>query len=147
MLKEYAGTILETEEGPVLFFSRKDDKSFGETDLYMARKIPNGNWGIPQNLGPNINSKYKEDFPYLTPDGKTLYFASEGHSSMGGFDLFKSVWDEETQAWSKPQNLGYPVNTPDDEQQIYVFADHRAAYVSAWRPGGLGNSRYLSFKV
>lgn len=137
--KEYAGTILETEEGPVLFFSRKDDKSYGETDLYMARKIPNGNWGLPQNLGPNINSKYKEDFPYLTPDGKTLYFSSEGHSSIGGFDLFKSVWDEEAQTWGKPQNLGYPLNTPDDEQQIYVFADHRAAYVSAWRPGGLGN--------
>lgn len=137
--KEYAGTILETEEGPVLFFSRKDDQSLGETDLYMAKKIPNGNWGVPQNLGPNVNTKYKEDFPYLTPDGKTLYFASEGHSSMGGFDLFKSVWDEETHSWGKPQNLGYPVNTPDDDQQIFVFPDHRAAYVSAWRPGGLGN--------
>ena len=137
--KEYTGTILETEEGSVLFFSRKDKSTYGETDLYMSKKLPNGTWGPPQNLGANINTQYKEDFPYLTPDGKTLYFSSEGHSSIGGFDLFKSVWDEETKAWGKPQNLGYPVNTPDDEQQIFVFPDHRAAYISAWRPGGLGN--------
>lgn len=137
--KEYAGTIADTEDGPVLFFAREDKESLGETDIYMARMLPNGQWAIPQNLGPNINTKYKEDFPFLAPDGRTLYFSSEGHTSMGGYDLFKSEWDAESQSWGKPQNLGYPLNTPDDEQQICMLADNRAGYYSAYRPGGLGD--------
>ena len=137
--KEFAGTIFETEEGPVLYFSRHDENSIGESDIYTSKKLPNGHWGLPTNLGPNINTKYKEDFPYLAPDGKTLFFSSEGHSSMGGFDLFKAVWDEETQTWGKPQNLGFPINTPDDEEQICMLKDNSAGYYSAYRPGGLGD--------
>jgi tetratricopeptide (TPR) repeat protein len=136
--KEYAGTIADTEEGPVLFFSRKDNTCIGETDIFMARMLPTGQWALPQNLGSNINTKYREDFPFLSADGKTLYFSSEGHTSMGGFDLFKSAWDEDIQGWGKPQNLGYPLNTPDDEQQICMLSDNRAGYYSAWRPGGMG---------
>jgi hypothetical protein len=137
--KEYSGTIADTEEGAVLFFARQDNNSIGETDIYIAKMLPNGQWAIPQNLGPNINTKYKEDFPFLSADGKILYFSSEGHSSMGGFDLFKSAWDEETQSWGKPQNLGYPINTADDEQQICMLSDNRAGYYSAYRPGGIGD--------
>jgi tetratricopeptide (TPR) repeat protein len=137
--KEYSGSIAETENGPVLFFVRKDKQSIGETDIYMAKMLPNGQWALPQHLGDNINTHYREDFPWLSADGKTLYFASEGHSSMGGFDIFKSAWDEESQTWGKPQNLGYPLNTADDEEQISILPDNRAGYVSAFRPGGMGD--------
>ncbi|HEY1039677.1 MAG TPA: hypothetical protein VGF30_09750, partial [Bacteroidia bacterium] len=116
-----------------------DAQSIGESDIYTSRLLPNGQWAIPMNLGPNINTKYKEDFPFLSPDGKILYFSSEGHSSMGGYDLFKSVWDEEEKTWGKPQNLGFPINTADDEQQICMLADNRAGYYSAYRPGGFGD--------
>lgn len=138
--KEYSGSIFETDDGPVLYFVRRDPKtSVGESDIYTARMLPTGQWGLPQNIGPNINTKYREDFPWLSTDGKTLYFSSEGHSSMGGFDLFKSIWDEEKQEWSKPINLGFPLNTADDERQISILPDNRAGYVSALRPGGMGD--------
>ncbi|MGZ3904464.1 MAG: tetratricopeptide repeat protein [Bacteroidia bacterium] len=136
--KEYSGSIFETEDGPILYFVRNDKTSLGETDIYTARLLPNGQWGLPKNMGPNINTKYREDFPWLSADGKTFYFSSEGHSSMGGFDLFKCVWDEFDKEWSKPINLGYPLNTSDDERQISILPDNRAGYMSALRPGGLG---------
>jgi tetratricopeptide (TPR) repeat protein len=137
--KEYSGSIFNTEEGPILYFVRQDKNSIGETDIYTARMLPTGQWGIPVNIGPKINSKYREDFPWLSADGKTLYFSSEGHSSMGGFDLFKCIWDEIDKEWSTPINLGYPLNTSDDERQISVLPDTRAGYTSALRPGGFGD--------
>jgi tetratricopeptide (TPR) repeat protein len=137
--KEYSGSIFDTDDGPILYFVRNDKNSLGETDIYTARLLPNGQWGIPQNIGSNINTKYREDFPWLSTDGKTLYFSSEGHSSMGGFDLFKSIWDEDDHKWSKPINLGYPLNTSDDDRQISILPDNRAGYTSALRPGGLGD--------
>ena len=137
--KEYSGTIFNTEEGPILFFVRKDKSGFGETDIYTAKQLPNGKWGKPVNLGSNINTKYHEDFPFLSSDGKTLFFSSEGHTSIGGFDLFKSTWDETSQTWSKPENLGYPLNTADDEEQICMLPDNHAGYISTFRPEGLGD--------
>jgi tetratricopeptide (TPR) repeat protein len=138
--KEYSGSIFETDDGPVLYFVRRDPKtSYGESDIYTARMLPTGQWGLPQNIGANINTKYREDFPWLSTDGKTLYFSSEGHSSMGGFDMFKSIWDEEKQEWSKPINLGYPLNTSDDERQMSILPDNRAGYISALRPEGMGD--------
>lgn len=137
--KEYSGSIFETEDGPILYFVRKGKDCVGESDIFTARQLPTGAWGIPRNIGTKINTKYKEDFPWLSMDGKTLYFASEGHSSMGGFDLFKSSWDDGENAWTEPVNLGYPLNTSDDERQISILPDNRAGYVSAVRPGGLGD--------
>ncbi len=137
--KEYSGSIANTENGQVLFFVRKDKTCIGLTDIFMSRRLPTGEWGPAFNLGPNINTKYKEDFPWLSKDGKTLYFSSEGHNSMGGFDIFKSVWDDDLQFFGPAQNLGYPVNTTDDEQQITILPDNRAGYLSAVRPEGLGD--------
>jgi tetratricopeptide (TPR) repeat protein len=137
--KEYSGSIFNTDDGPVLYFVRNDKTSYGDKDIYTARLLPTGQWGIPQNIGPNINTKYGEEFPWLSTDGKTLYFSSEGHSSMGGYDLFKSIWDEEKKEWSKPINLGYPLNTADDEKQISILPDNRAGYVSALRKDGMGD--------
>jgi hypothetical protein len=137
--KEYSGSISHTEEGDVLVFARKDANSLGGTDIYQAKRLPNGMWALPMHLGNNVNTKYNEDFPMISMDGKTLYFSSEGHSSMGGYDLFKSQWDEEKMEWGTPTNLGYPLNTPDDERQISILPDHRAGYVCALRPGGYGD--------
>lgn len=135
-------------ENEILFFSSsRPENNLGQTDIYYCRRVPkpgpNGeviyDWGLPISCGPNVNTKYKEEFPSVSSDGKTLYFASEGHSSMGGFDLFKSVWDEDAQQWSKPRNLGYPINTPDDELNISFLSSGRVAYISAMREDGLGD--------
>jgi len=126
------------EDGSIMIFARRE-KVTSESDLYMCRKLPNGKWSLAQKLPETINTEYNEDFPYLGNDGKTLYFASEGHNSMGGYDLFKTTWNPETNTYTKPQNLGYPVNSTDDDRNICVTPDNRVAYVSAFRPGGFGD--------
>ncbi len=132
-------------EQELLLLSSSRPGNFGETDIYSSRKIPSvksktgWEWGEPQNLGPNINTQYSEEFPHLSADGKTLYFASKGHSSMGGFDIFKSVWDEDENTWSAPKNLGYPINNSQDNMNISFTSEGRIAYMSAMREDGLGD--------
>lgn len=111
----------------------------GEDDIYMSRRLPNGEWGVPTNLGPNINTPYREAFPVITEDGKTLYFSSQGHTSMGGYDIFKSRWDEHNKCWGKPTNVGYPLNTTDDDMMFSVAKNGRDGYISTWRKEGLGD--------
>lgn len=134
---ETAGSI--SPDGNVIFFASKRDGGLGETDIYMARKLPNGNWAKAQNLGPKINTKYREDFPEIAPDGKTLYFSSQGHAGMGDFDLFQSTWNEEENTWTEAKNLGYPINTAGDDRSISFTENNRVAYISAVREGGLGD--------
>jgi tetratricopeptide (TPR) repeat protein len=126
-------------ETEILYFSSSRSGNTGMTDIYTCKKLPGGfGWGQPVQLSTNINTKYKEEFPWVSADGKTLYFTSQGHSSIGGFDIFKSVWDEDANDWSKPKNLGYPINTAEDNMTI-SFISERVAYVSAFREEGLGD--------
>ncbi len=125
-------------DGNTLFFVRGETRE-EQTDIFICRRLPNGNWSEPFKLGNEINSAYNEDFPYLSTDGVTLYFSSEGHNSMGGFDLFKTVWNPEENTWTKAENLGYPLNTTDDDRSISLTSDNRVGYISALRPGGQGD--------
>lgn len=122
-----------------MFFAAVRKNGLGESDIYCTKKLPNGEWGIPRNLGPNVNTQYKEGFPVVSEDEQTLYFASQGHTSMGGFDIFKSHWDEEKQEWGKAINIGYPVNTPDDDMMFSLAGKGRDGYLSAWRKEGFGD--------
>lgn len=110
-----------------------------DKDLFVSRLLPTGKWGVPQSLGNAINSEMDEDFPNLSPDGKTLYFASEGHNGMGGFDIYKAEWNENTQSWGNLKNAGYPINTPDDDRYFRPCSNGRYAYISAVRDEGLGD--------
>lgn len=121
-----------------LFFASKRKNGLGGKDIYMTRKLPNGKWAKAQNLGSNVNTKYDEDFPNLFYDGKTLYFSSKGHNSMGGYDYFKTTWNPVTNEWSKAENLGYPLNTPRDNISISFTKDKSHAYVSCWREDSKG---------
>ena len=125
-------------DGNVMVFSRRD-KLTSTSDLFVCKKLPNGKWGAAQKLPATINTEYNEDFPYISNNSSTLYFASEGHNSMGGFDLFKTEWKMDENTFSEPVNLGYPVNSTDDDRNICVTPDDRVAYISAFRPGGLGD--------
>jgi outer membrane protein OmpA-like peptidoglycan-associated protein len=95
-----------------------------------------GRWGEAQNLGSIINTKYDEEGVFMHPDGKTLYFSSKGHNSMGGYDIFKTVYENGT--WSKPENIGYPINTAGDDVFFSVSASGIHGYYSSAKPGGKG---------
>jgi tetratricopeptide (TPR) repeat protein len=123
----------------ILFFAANYPDSYGGLDLYYSVKLPNGTWGAPVNLGQTINTPYDEEYPYISSDGAYLYFASTGHNSMGGYDIFKSKWDKENMTFSKPENLGYPVNTPDDETVISFTQSGRFAYMSRYMVGNKGD--------
>ncbi|MES2678452.1 MAG: hypothetical protein V4635_01145 [Bacteroidota bacterium] len=127
-----------SEDGNILFFARRM-KQGEQSDLYLCRKLPNGTWAIPQKLPDHINTPHNEESPYLSYDCQTLYFASEGHNSMGGYDLFKSKWDQTKNTFSAPVNMGYPINSADDDRSICVTEDNRIAYISAFRPNGYGD--------
>lgn len=128
-----------TTDANTLFFAAVRKTGMGESDIYSTHRLPSGEWGVPQNLGPNINTKYKEGFPVISEDGKTLYFASQGHTSMGGFDIFKSKWESDKEEWGPAVNIGYPVNTPDDDMMYSLSGNSRDGYLSAWRKEGFGD--------
>ena len=142
-LPEQVNAKIETSgcfgpEGNIIVFARRESVD-GKNDIYTCRKLPTGVWGQPFKLPAQINTQYNEDFPFLGSDGLTLYFASEGHNSMGGYDLFKSVLNPEDNTWSKAENLGYPINSFGDDRSISLTPDMRAGYISAFRPGGYGD--------
>ncbi|MEI6347574.1 MAG: hypothetical protein WCP69_06480 [Bacteroidota bacterium] len=122
-----------------IFFASKRPGGKGKRDLWMAKKLPTGVWGNAINLGDTINTEHDEDFPQIAPDGKTLYFASTGHYGMGNYDLFKCTWDSKTNTFTKPENLGYPINTPDDNKTISFSKSGRYAYIHDVREGGSGD--------
>jgi len=136
--KGFESSATISADGNTLFFASHREGGKGGKDIYMTRKLPTGEWALPQNLGENINTSYDEDFPNLFYDGTTLYFSSKGHNTIGGYDYFKSTWDPETNKWSKAENLGYPLNTTRDNVCISFTEDKRHAYVSAWRKDSRG---------
>ncbi len=115
-----------------LFFTSNREGGYGGMDVYMTKLNANGKWGAPKNLGPNINSLYDEDTPMLHPDGKTLYFSSEGHNSMGRMDVFYSEMKPDS-SWTPPVNLGYPINTPDDDFFFVPTINKSEAYYASSR--------------
>ncbi len=126
-----------TEDGEQLIFASDRPGGFGGLDLYLSKKV-NGDWGPPVNLGPEINTQFNEDRPFLINNGKILFFSSQGHSTMGGYDLFRSEL-QSNGLWSKPSNLGYPINTPDDNIFFMPVENGNAGYYSTNKdPAGEG---------
>ncbi len=126
-------------DGNTLYFASTREGGFGGTDLYFSKKLPNGTWGPAQNLGKEINTPFDEDFPNLSADGKVLYFSSNGHTTMGGYDIFKAELNTATNQFTNPKNIGYPINTPEDNYNFRVSSNGRYGYISALRDGGLGD--------
>lgn len=125
-------------DGQELFYvSRNKKLTTGGKDILISRRNEKGKWDEPRNIGGLINTPYDEEGVFLTADGRFLYFASKGHNSMGGFDIFRSE-RKDNGAWSVPENLGYPINTPDDE--VFYITDQTGVfgYYSTIREGGNG---------
>jgi hypothetical protein len=120
-----------SSDGKTLYFTSNRKGTYGGLDIYKSSRDSKGEWGPAVNLGPVINSKYNEETPFITEDGKTLYFSSYGHNSMGGYDVFYSnLLDDGT--WSVPINAGYPINTPDDDVFYLPVKNGNFAYYSRY---------------
>lgn len=136
--QEIAASI--SQYGNILFFASNRKGGFGGTDIYICKIVPSGagGWSEPQNAGPNINTPLDDDFPNLSPDGKTLYFSSKGHASMGGYDIFKSEYESSTNTFSAPKNIGYPINTTDDDMNFRISKNGKFGYIASSRNDGIG---------
>ena len=133
-------------DGKTLYFVSARPGGIGETDIYSSTLKPDNSWGAPRNLGPMINTPGKEESVFIHPDGKTLYFGSNGHVGMGGLDLYVSRKNEKGQ-WGNPVNLGYPINTYGDENSILVAASGNVAYFASDREGGQGGLDLYQFDL
>lgn len=133
-----------TEKGNLLIFASDRPGGFGGLDLYISKKI-NGDWGPAVNLGPQINTALNEDRPFLINNGKTLFFSSQGHENMGGYDLFRSDL-QSNNLWSQPENIGYPVNTPDDNVFFMPVENGKSGYYSIFKESG-GSGKEDIYKI
>jgi hypothetical protein len=129
-----------------LYFVSKRAGGKGGSDLYCSTLTPNGEWATPVNLSDSTNTPYDELSPFIHPDNQTLYFASNGHPGMGGMDLFVTRRKSDG-TWSKPVNLGYPINTPEEETSLAVSALGTEAFYAANRKEGYGSLDIYSFTL
>lgn len=134
--KSWEPSACLSPDGNTIYFVSDRKGGFGGRDIWRCVKLPNNKWSLPTNLGPKINTPYDEEAPFIHPDGVTLFFASKGHKTMGGFDIFFSTLTDS--GWTNPQNMGYPVNTTDDDVFYVMSADGKRAYFSSFREGGKG---------
>lgn len=137
----YESSITITADESTIYFASERPGGLGGLDIYSCKKDKKGAWTIVKNVGPAINTEYDDDAPYIEPDGKTLYFSSRGRKGMGGFDMFKSTLiNFEKREWTEPENLGYPINTPNDDVFIVGTGKPNRFYYSSVRDDGFGYS-------
>lgn len=126
-------------DGNAIFFASIRPGGLGGSDIYVCRRLPSGKWSPAFNLGPEVNTAQNEDFPNISPDGNLLFFSSMGHTSMGGYDIFVAKWDENEGVFTGAKNLGYPINTPEDDMNFRLSATGKYGYLSARRKEGFGD--------
>ena len=127
-----------TPDGNTIYFVSDKEGGLGGRDIYTSTKSLKGKWGEAVNLGSIINTPEDEEGIFVHPDGKTIYFSSKGHQTMGGYDVFKSFYNDSLKSWSKPENIGYPINTTDEDVFFSVAASGKHAYYSSVRADGYG---------
>lgn len=133
-------------DGTLLYFASNREGGFGGTDIWLSRQLPDGRWGKPENLGPNVNTESDEEAPFITNDGAALYFSSNGHPGLGEQDIFMVRKSYEGQ-WSKPTNLGTPVNSSYRELGFFLTADGKNGYFSSDRETGFGGMDIYKFEL
>jgi len=129
--------VTMARDGKTLYFVSDRPGGLGGRDIYRCVKLPNGQWSQALNVGAPINTEYDEATPFLHNNGKELFFSSNNNKSMGGYDIFYTKLDENNK-WTEPLNLGYPVNTADDDVSFSTTPDGKRGYYSSAKPGGNG---------
>ncbi|MDX2445030.1 MAG: hypothetical protein QNK30_14640, partial [Bacteroidales bacterium] len=144
--KYWESHATESKDGKTLYFTSNRKGGIGGLDIYKSELDSTGAWGPAMNLGPKINTEYNEETPFLTHDSQTLYFSSRGHFSMGGYDIFySSLYDDGN--WSTPLNMGYPINTPDDDKFYVPAREGHYAYYSLFTKTGYGKMDIFNLEV
>ncbi len=128
-----------TADGKYIYFSSNRPGGFGGKDIWGVKQLPNGKWAKPTNIGGVINSSYDEEAPFISPNGQTLYFSSNGHETIGGYDVHNAE-AQTNGGWKVPRNLGYPINTVDDDIYFSVEENDKTAYYSRFSGVGYGGS-------
>jgi Tol biopolymer transport system component len=131
-----------SKDGRQIYFASERPKGKGNGDIWMANKLSTNKYDAAVNL-KEVNTIEDEKGIFIAADRKTIFFSSQGHRNMGGYDIFKSVKQEDG-TWSEPMNLGYPINTPGDEVDFTVTADGKTAYYST---KGSANGKYDIMRV
>jgi outer membrane protein OmpA-like peptidoglycan-associated protein/tetratricopeptide (TPR) repeat protein len=126
-----------TFDKTTLYFTSQREDGYGGQDIYCSKKDAKGKWQKAENLGATINTPFDEEGVFISTDGKTLYFSSTGHNTMGGYDIFKSELKDGK--WTNPVNLGYPINTPDNDVFFTMAASGQRGYYSSKKKGGFGD--------
>ncbi len=124
----FEGSVSQTADGSRLYFISERQNGLGRCDIYYSERS-GASWGKPTNMGPVINTPYDEKFVFIHPNGKILFFASEGHLGMGSYDIFKT--ELVNGVWSKPVNLGYPINTVNEESTFSLTSDNKTMFIAA----------------
>lgn len=137
-------------DGRILYFVSNRPGGKGGNDIYVSRRDAAGEWTRPENLGAPVNTSFDEISPFIHANGQSLYFASNGHTGMGGYDLFVAEQLEEEDilaaTWEQPRNLGYPINTHEDQVSLFVTADGREGYYSYEERRNQPGSRSVLYK-
>ncbi len=133
-------------DGKTLFFTSDRPGGYGGLDIWVSHLQPDGTWGPAKNLGPTINTDKDEEGPFIFYDGKTLYFSSRGHNTMGGYDIFRSTLTD-FGTWTIPENLGYPINSIEDDVYYFPTADNKRAYFASRKGKGYGRSDIYMMKI
>lgn len=134
-----------SDDGLTIYFTSNRKGGFGGFDIYKSTIDPEGIWGPPENLGATVNSSFDETTPFITEDGKTLYFSSKGHFNIGGFDIFISK--KQGDSWQKPKNLGFPFNTTDDDIFFFPLKNGKIAYYSKLKTTGYGDNDIYRLQI
>ncbi len=133
-------------DGGTLYFASNREGGFGGTDIWLSRRMDDGRWSEPENLGPNVNTSGDEEAPFISNDEKVLYFSSTGHLGLGEQDIFMTRMKEDG-TWDYAVNLGMPVNSSYRELGIYLTADGKTGYFSSNRAGGQGGMDIYQFEL
>ena len=144
--KYWEASAAISPDGKTLYFSSNREGGYGELDLYKSNRQSNGSWGVAQNLGPTINSKYNEIAPSLTSTGTTLFFASDGLLGLGGYDIYFSNSTKGNQ-WSNPENLGFPLNTADDDIEFCPIDDGQYGLLARFDEDSYGEMDIFKVEV
>lgn len=145
--KYYEASICQSADSSKLFFTSDRPGGFGGRDIYMVKATGKNTWSEPINLGPTVNTPFDEDAPYFHPDGKTLYYSSNGPTSIGGFDIFVTEMTSDSgTGWLPTLNMGAPVNTPDDDIYFVLSGTGKSGYYSSGMEGGFGEKDIYNIK-
>ena len=135
-----------SSDGKTLYFASNRAGGLGGIDIWKTQKDAKGNWKIPENLGPRINSEGNEKSPFFHSDGQTLYFSSTGHLGYGGYDIYMSKLHSDT-GWGAPKNIGYPINSEKDDLGFFVSTDGKYGYFASDKLKGNGGWDIYSFDL